>query len=60
MTNPIEDQYRTTAQLLRMARKDLDPVSVFAAGTRIEDTQEAILIFKGNTKIRQVTVLRFG
>jgi hypothetical protein len=54
---PILDRYKTTAQLLAMARKDPDPVSGFLNGDRIETTQEAVFIVKGNTKVRQVTAL---
>lgn len=54
---PILDQYKTTAQLLTMARRDPDPVSGFALGTRIEDTQEAVFVVKGARKVRQVIAL---
>lgn len=53
----IIDRYRTTAALLAMARRDPDAVSGFLAGDRIETTQEAVFIVKGNTKVRQVTAL---
>lgn len=54
---PILDQYKTTAQLLAMARKDPDPVSGFLNSDRIETTHEAVLVVKGNTKIRRVMAL---
>jgi hypothetical protein len=53
----ILDKYKTTAQLLAMARKDPDPVSGFLNGDRIETTQEAVFIVKGNTRIRRVMAL---
>lgn len=49
----IDEQYKTTASLLRKARKDPDPVSCFANGRDWNDTQEAIFVVKGKRKVRQ-------
>jgi hypothetical protein len=54
---PILDKYKTTAQLLAMARKDPDPVSGFLNGHSVETTQEAVFVVKGNRKVRQVMAL---
>ena len=54
---PTLDQYKTTAALLAMARKDPDAVSGFLNGDRIETTQEAVFVVKGNTKVRRVMAL---
>lgn len=57
---PILDQYKTTAQLLAMARKDPDPVSGFLNGDSWETTQEAVFIVKGARNIRRVQDLLTG
>lgn len=49
----IDDQYKTTAALLRKARQDPDPVSCFANGSNWSDTQEAVFIVKGKRKVHQ-------
>ncbi|MES2972417.1 MAG: hypothetical protein V4757_02365 [Pseudomonadota bacterium] len=59
-SNPIEEQYRSTADLLRMARQDPDAVSAFCAGTKMEDTHEAIFVIKGNGKIKRAMGVLIG
>ena len=49
-----KEGYETTAQLLRLARKDPDRVSCFAVGSEQSDTHEAIFVVKGKTLVQQV------
>ena len=48
----IDEQYKTTAALLRKARHDPDPVSCFANGSSWDDTQEAVFVVKGKRKVQ--------
>lgn len=49
----IDEQYKTTAALLRKARQDPDAVSCFANGETWADTQEAVFVVKGKRKVEQ-------
>lgn len=50
----IKEGYETTAQLLRLARKDPDRVSCFAVGSAANDTHEAIFVVKGKKLVQEV------
>lgn len=50
----MKEGYETTAQLLRLARKDPDRVSCFAVGSDADDTHEAIFVVKGKRLVQEV------
>lgn len=50
----MKEGYETTAQLLRLARKDPDRVSCFAVGSDAGDTHEAIFVVKGKQLVQEV------
>ena len=53
MATKIDEEFKTTAALLKKARADPDAVSCFANGANWADTQEAVFVVKGKRKVEQ-------